>query len=166
MTMTRRPGERDDMESAARRPRPNVERPCARPLRPKPMPVWPAFFAARIASPTKLFGRFAPRAPCWMRPGWMLSSSSRVVIGMRRLSNACDGARRIELVESFCGERQQVAMAQMPKIPNPTNHMRPTAVGAFILPSAVGAHELSTSGRRIREDSRKPSMERDIDHCG
>jgi hypothetical protein len=27
----------------------------------------------------------------------------------------------------------------MPKIPNPTNHMRPAAGGAFILPSMVGA---------------------------
>ena len=39
MTTTRRPRDRDDIESAARRPRPKVERPCVRPLRPKPLPV-------------------------------------------------------------------------------------------------------------------------------
>ena len=32
-------------------------------------------------------------------------------------------------------------MMPTPKMPNPTNHMRPTVVGAFILPSAAGTRE-------------------------
>ena len=52
---TRRAFERSRIETAARRPRPNRER-----LRPWPErklePMCPAFFAARITSPTKVWG--------------------------------------------------------------------------------------------------------------
>ena len=51
--------EREARNNAARRPRPKVERPAVLPLCPKARPPWPAFFAARITSPTKLFGRLA-----------------------------------------------------------------------------------------------------------
>ena len=63
MTTTRRPGDREARDSAARRPRPKVERPAEPPLRLNVWPRWPAFFAARITSPTKLFGRLAPWLP-------------------------------------------------------------------------------------------------------
>ena len=98
---TRRPGDRDDRESAARRPRPKVERPLLPPAPRKFLPVWPAFFAARITSPTKLFGGLTPLLPCWMRPGRMRSSSSRVVIAARPPRNKDDGARDIEMVEEL-----------------------------------------------------------------
>ena len=98
---TRRPGDRDDRESAARRPRPKVERPLL-PLAPRKfLPVWPAFFAARITSPTKVSGRLPPRLPCWMRPGRMRRSSSRVVIEVLPLRNKGDGARSIEMLALF-----------------------------------------------------------------
>ena len=62
-TVTRRAFERSRIETAARRPRPNRER-----LRPwlerKLLPTCPAFFAARITSPTKVWGRLPPRLPC------------------------------------------------------------------------------------------------------
>jgi len=60
MTTTRRPGDREARDSAARRPRPKVERPAEPPLRLNVWLRWPAFFAARITSPTKLLGRLAP----------------------------------------------------------------------------------------------------------
>ena len=63
MTTTRRPGDREARDSAARRPRPKVERPADPLLRLNVWPRWPAFFAARITSPTKLFGRLAPWLP-------------------------------------------------------------------------------------------------------
>jgi hypothetical protein len=63
MTTTRRLGEQEARHSAARRPRPKVEPPPALPLCPKARPRWPAFFAARITSPTKFFGRLATWLP-------------------------------------------------------------------------------------------------------
>ena len=63
MTTTRRLREREAKDSAARRPRPKVERPTVPLLRLKVWPRWPAFFAALITSPTKVFGRLAPRLP-------------------------------------------------------------------------------------------------------
>ena len=63
MTTTRRPGDGVARDSAARRPRPKVERPAEPPLRLNVWLRWPAFFAARITSPTKLFGRLAPWLP-------------------------------------------------------------------------------------------------------
>jgi hypothetical protein len=57
-------------------------------------------------------------------------------------------------------------MATMGKISNPTNHMRPTAVGAFILPSLVGALDLALPHRQMCDDSRQRSTKRDLDHCG
>jgi hypothetical protein len=43
----------------------------------------------------------APLLPCWMRPGRMRSSSSRVVIAALPLPNKDDGARDIEMVEEL-----------------------------------------------------------------
>ena len=69
-TMAHDPGHDDDAPGrtivttgtrAARRPRPKVDRKLLAPVRPKLFPVWPAFFAARMTSPTKLLGRLAPR---------------------------------------------------------------------------------------------------------
>jgi hypothetical protein len=57
-------------------------------------------------------------------------------------------------------------MAAMPKIPNTTNHMRPTVVGAFILPSPAGALDFALPLRQMCDDSRQPSTKRDFDHCG
>ena len=53
MMTTRRLDEREARDSAARRPRPKVERPTVPLLRLKVWPRWPAFFAALITSPTK-----------------------------------------------------------------------------------------------------------------
>ena len=58
---TRRPVDRDERESAARRPRPKRERLRTALAAAKLLPTCPAFFAARITSPTKLFGRDRPR---------------------------------------------------------------------------------------------------------
>jgi hypothetical protein len=44
------------------------------------------------------------------------------------------GARQIEIV-GVSGESASEYAGLMPKIPNPTNHMRPAAGGSFILPS-------------------------------
>src|SRR5271155_137495 len=96
MMTTRRPRGRVDRDRAARRPRPNVERPAGPPLRPNVLPRWPAFFAARITSPTKLFGRLAPWLPWRMRPGRGLKSSSRVVMPGSAFADPRDGARGIE----------------------------------------------------------------------
>src|ERR1700722_18929648 len=98
MTTTRRPGERAASESAARRPRPNVELPLLLP-RPNSLPVCPAFLAARMTWPTKLFGRLVPRFPCRMRPGRTLISSSCTVIAIGIRKTAADGAPGIEFVE-------------------------------------------------------------------
>ena len=102
MTTTRRPDERDARDSAGRRPRPKVERPADPPLPLKAGPRWPAFFAARITSAMKLFGRLAPRSPGRMRPGRGLKSSSRVVMTGSRLAEAMDGGRRVEIVSVSC----------------------------------------------------------------
>ncbi len=98
MTTTRRPGERAASESAARRPLPNVELPLLLPT-PNSLPVCPAFLAARITWPTKLFGRLAPRFPGRMRPGRTFISSSRTVILIDTRKTMADGARGIEFVE-------------------------------------------------------------------
>ena len=98
MTTTRRPGERAASESAARRPRPNVELPLLL-SRPNSLPVCPAFLAARMTWPTKLFGRLAPRFPCWMRPGRTLISSSRTVTAVDIRKTVTDGARCVEFDE-------------------------------------------------------------------
>ena len=102
MTTTRRPGEREDRDRAARRPRPKVDRPVVPPVRPKALPVWPAFFAARITSPTKLFGRLAPWLPWRMRPGRRWMSSSRVLMAARALRTGGDGALSVEFL-GLCG---------------------------------------------------------------
>ena len=59
---TRRAFDRSRIETAARRPRPNRER-LGPWLERKLLPTWPAFFAARITSPTKVCGRLPPRLP-------------------------------------------------------------------------------------------------------
>src|ERR1700738_4133681 len=99
MTTTRRPGERAASESAARRPLPNVERPFVPPPRPNSLPVYPAFLAARMTWPTKLFGRLAPRFPCRMRPGRTLISSSRAVMAIDIRKMMADCAPGVEFVE-------------------------------------------------------------------
>ena len=57
------------------------------------------------------------------------------VMAARAPANAGDGARIVEIVGPLRQKRQQARCADMPKISNPTNHLRPTKVGAFILPS-------------------------------
>jgi hypothetical protein len=56
-------GEREARDSAARRPRPKVECPPVPMLGRNVCPLWPAFFAANITSPTKVLGRLAARSP-------------------------------------------------------------------------------------------------------
>ena len=134
MMTTRRPRGRVDRDRAARRPRPNVERPAEPPLRPNVLPRWPAFFAARITSPTKLFGRLAPWLPWRMRPGRTWRSSSRVVMAARAPANAGDGARSVEIAWKFTAKAPAGADApNVSKISNPTNHMRPTEGRRFYL---------------------------------
>ena len=101
MMTTRRPRGRVDSDRAARRPRPNVERPAEPPLLPNVLPRWPAFFAARVTSPTKVFGRLAPWLPWRMRPGRTCRSSSRVVTAARASGNGGDGAWIIEIVDLY-----------------------------------------------------------------
>jgi hypothetical protein len=101
MKTTRRPWGRVDRDRAARRPRPNVDRPAEPPLRSNVFPRWPAFFAARITSPTKVFGRLAPWLPWRMRPGRTCRSSSRVVMAARASQNGGDGARIVEIVDLY-----------------------------------------------------------------
>ena len=48
---------------------------------------------------------------------------------------------------------------------NPTNHMRPTAVGAFILPSVAGISPHPPHSIRTRNDQRQIAMRHDLDHC-
>jgi hypothetical protein len=56
---THRAGDRDERETAARLPRPNRDRLWPW-LERKLLPTCPAFFAARIISPTKVLGGLAP----------------------------------------------------------------------------------------------------------
>jgi hypothetical protein len=63
MMTTRQLDDREARGSAACRPRPKVERFSGAPLRFNLWPGWPAFFTARITSPTKLFGRLARWLP-------------------------------------------------------------------------------------------------------
>src|ERR1700674_4187724 len=81
MTTTRRPGDRCDNESAAPRPRPKVER-LGPAVPPKRLPVYPAFFAARMTSPIKVF-RFPPPRPR-TRPGRTRRSSLRWVMDVSK----------------------------------------------------------------------------------
>jgi len=64
MMTTRRPGERDDRDRAARRPRPNVERPLVPPLRPRSCRVTGLLCGAHHFADEAL-GRLAP----WLRDG-------------------------------------------------------------------------------------------------
>jgi hypothetical protein len=57
-------------------------------------------------------------------------------------------------------------MAPMLKMPNATNHMRPTVVGAFILPSLVGTFEHLPTRRRTCDNARKAPTKPDFNHCG
>ena len=98
MTTTRRVDERDASESAARRPRPKVDRPLPFPAPLNVAPRWPAFAAARITSPTKVFGRLAPRLPWRMRPGLAVKSSSALVMARAVLAEPEDGARSFDLL--------------------------------------------------------------------
>src|SRR5579863_4503828 len=99
MMTTRLPRGRVDRDRAVRRPRPNVDRPVEPPLRPNVLPRWPAFFTARITSPTKVFGRLAPWLPWRMRPGRTCRSSLLFVITARASENGGDGARIVEIVD-------------------------------------------------------------------
>jgi hypothetical protein len=60
--MTLRALKRRRIDTAAQRPRPNWDRLLLW-LNRKLSPTWPALFPARITSPTKVFGRLAPRLP-------------------------------------------------------------------------------------------------------
>ena len=136
MMTTRRPGERERQRQGGAPASPERRaalrrRRCGRSV----LPVWPAFFAARITSPTKVFGRLAPWLPWRMRPGRTWRSSSRVVMAARASGNGGDGARIVEIVGTLRQERQQAGCADVPKNPTqPTTCARPK-VGAFILPS-------------------------------
>src|SRR5579872_3207628 len=114
MMTTRLPRGRVDRDRAARRPRPNVERPAELLLRPNALPRWPAFFAARITSPTKVFGRLAPWLPWRMRPGRTRRSSSRVVMAALASENGGDGARVVEIVDPYgkCASRRGSPMCR------------------------------------------------------
>src|ERR1700730_14033236 len=81
MTTTRRPGDRCDNESAAPHPRPKVER-LGQAVPPKRLPVYPAFFAARMTSPIKVFGLPSPRPRT--RPSRTRRSSSRWVMDVSK----------------------------------------------------------------------------------
>ena len=55
-------------------------------------------------------------------------------------------------------------MGPMPKIPNPTNHMRPTVVGAFILPSVGRVPLHPQSDTQIHAKARQTAMKPDLAH--
>ena len=86
-----------DSERAARRPRPNRDPPVPVFLRPK-LPIWPAFFAALITSPTKVLGRLVAA----MGRGCVLAGPGSLPRGGSsredRLYRATDGGRSVEIV--------------------------------------------------------------------
>ena len=150
MTTTRRPDGRDASDSAARRPRPKVERPADPPLPLKAGPRCPAFIAARITSATKPFGRLAPRWPGRMRPGRGLKSSSRVVMAGSGRAEPTDGARKLEIVGNCCES------ASRPRGPDDQNLQSDQ-------PYAPGRRRrfyLAVHGRRAPTGSGQPSNER------
>src|ERR1700694_4611424 len=53
----------------------------------------------------------------------------------------------------------------MPKMTNPTNHMRTTDVGAFPLPSVARISLLPLRHIRTCDDPRQTAMRYDLDHC-
>src|SRR5579864_193912 len=69
-----------------------------------------------------------------MRPGRTRRSSSRAVIEVLPLRNKGDGARSIEILALFAESASSGYWSRFEFLHLP-NHMRPTAVGAFILPS-------------------------------
>jgi hypothetical protein len=98
MIVTRRLGDRGDRRghaTAAGDGRARIAR--AREL--KVLPVCPALFAARITSPTKVFGRLVPRLPRWIRLGWTRKSLSRTVTVL--CFPALQGARGLEMLGLF-----------------------------------------------------------------
>ena len=105
MTTTRRLVDRDASESAARRPRPNVDRPEPALLPEKVRPRCPAFFAARITSPTKLFAFFAPWLPCRMRPGRGVKLSSRLFMALETAAMALDLLKSLAFQRKAPAER-------------------------------------------------------------
>jgi hypothetical protein len=71
------------------------------------------------------------------------------------------GATALDALNSFAFVTKAPAAAPgpTPKIANPTNPLRPTAVGAFILPSVVGAAATDVSQSRTCDKSFECAME-------
>jgi len=128
---TRRAFARSRIEIAARRPRPKEDRPRLRPDR-KLLPTCPAFFAARITSPTKVFGFLPPRLPWRMRPGRIRRLSSGMVIGRNRSSSQCDGAWKIDFVGQIGGSASSPHRSQW-QIPQSNQPHAPRRWPAFYL---------------------------------
>ncbi len=75
-----------------------------------------------------------------------------------------DGAARFDFVGIFAGSASKPFLAASQNF-NPTNHMRPTAVGAFISPSVARISPLPLPHVRTRDNPRQSAMKRDRNHC-
>ena len=150
------------METAARRPRPNRER-----LLPwldrKLSPTCPALFAARMTSPTKVFGRLAPRLPWLIRRG-RTRTHHRRALSWRK--TALCGAMALAALISFgkMWRAPAVNVAGVTKSSRATNHMGRTDGRPFPLPSTVGLPLLSRCHSRTCDNFRKRATECDFDH--
>ncbi len=74
-----------------------------------------------------------------------------------------DGAARFDFVGIFAGSASKPFLAASQNF-NPTNHMRPTAVGAFISPSVARISPLPLHPIRTCDDQRQTAMKHDLDH--
>src|SRR5258708_17973761 len=75
-----------------------------------------------------------------------------------------DGGERFDLVDISAGGASKWHHAVSGNL-NPTNHMRPTAVGAFILPSVARISPHPPHPIRTCDDQRQTAMKHDLDHC-
>jgi hypothetical protein len=114
--------------------------------------------------PTKRFDRPAPRLPSRIRPGRMRSSSSRVA--MRSLDSLArgDGAETVEFPDLSAPSAGK-AFGRKSENLNPTNHMRATSVGAFILPSGGRFPAHAMLCRQTCDRARQSAMDRMHAHC-
>jgi hypothetical protein len=75
-----------------------------------------------------------------------------------------DGGGRFDLVDISAESARRWHRAVSQKL-NPTNHMRATDVGAFILPSVARISPHPPHPIRTCDDQLKTAMKHDLDHC-
>ena len=162
MITTRREGERSDKAKAAERPRPKREVEF-RASWPKPLPVCPAFLAARMTSLTKLFGLVVPWRLSPMRPGRIRKSSDGSFMTAKPMFPESDGGRCLDSVGTSVGSgSRQIVVGS--RNSNPTNQMRTTAVGAFILQSAAEISPPPLAHVKACDNPRRNATKHDLAH--